>query len=99
MTDANPKDVFGGKRMGGLARIAHEYFSEEALQGGDVPERPTEDRYVSSHGTHCSECGAEIKVICFTTTGVCSELCRKVHAKEMSREEYDRVKAGGILVI
>lgn len=39
--------------------------------------------YINSLGTHCTVCGAEIKVMCFLMTGVCSEICRKVKAKEI----------------
>ena len=54
---------------------------------------PDESPHVSGKGTHCVMCAAEIKVMAFKTTGVCSEACRKFRAGDISREEYDKIKS------
>lgn len=90
MEKPTPKTAFGGKPMGGLARIINEYFpvlddpSAEVEVPAELQDLPVRDEpYISSHGTHCTVCGTEIKVMCFHMTGVCSEICRKVRAGEI----------------
>lgn len=40
----------------------------------------------------CAVDGKEIKVMSFKGMGVCSELCRKLHAGEMSLLDYEKEK-------
>lgn len=85
MDKPTPKTTFGGKPMGGLARIVHEYFGTDLDKPtAEIQPGPYRgDPYINSHGTHCVVCGTEIKVMCFQTTGVCSEICRKVRDGEI----------------
>lgn len=98
----DPKTAFGGKPMGGLARIVHEYFTDVALGLTPVPEQApytkTEPPYVSKLGTHCTQCGAEIKVMSFVGSGVCSEICRKVRAGDMTEQRALELRGGGEVV-
>lgn len=89
MDKPTPKTTFGGKPMGGLARIVHEYFGTDLekpvvdLPAFLVSGPDRGEPYINSHGTHCVACGAEIRVMCFQMTGVCSEICRKVRDGEI----------------
>lgn len=94
----DPKTAFGGKPMGGLARIVHYYFSDQATGLTPVPEKAlytkTEPPYVSNLGTDCTQCGAGIKVMAFIGSGVCSEICRKVGAGEISAHPQSGLRGG-----
>lgn len=94
----NPQAAFGGKPMGGLARIVNEYFTYPANLT-PVPEKApytnTEPPYVSQHGTHCTECGAEVKVMSFRGSTTCSEICRKVKIGEMTTGQALKLRGGG----
>lgn len=40
-------------------------------------------------GYFCTECRDEIQMQIFRGTGVCSELCRKLHDGEITPDEWD----------
>lgn len=42
------------------------------------------------NGENCEVCGRAIRMSIFKNTGVCCELCRKLHSGEISREKYDK---------
>lgn len=55
--------------------------------GEPMPEPEMTIRVIPGH--FCSECHDEIKMQIFRGTGVCSELCRKLHDGEITHDEWD----------
>lgn len=68
--------------LGDILRICDELFiAEEA----ELLTKPTVN--ISTYAV-CVVDGKPIKTMTFKNTGVCSELCRKRHANEITAEQY-----------